>query len=275
MESGQILACQRLQEYREGWGLIPEADFFYTRSSLLQAVSFEGKPAMLKIPFVEEERRGANLMTWWAGTGAATVFKQNSYAILLERLLSSQPTLIEMVKSGQDEEATQIICSVAQKIHAIQKKPWPDLISLDRWFQDLEGAAQDERGMFLVGWRYAKELLHNQQEIRVLHGDLHHGNILHSDQGGWRVIDPKGLVGDRYFDYANLFCNPDNETAWAPGRFAKRLDLISKKADLHPERLLKWIVAWATLSATWSLADGVDAEGTLGIAALAIAKLTS
>jgi len=27
----------------------------------------------------------------------------------------------------------------------------------------------------------------------VLHGDIHHQNILEDDRGNWRAIDPKGL----------------------------------------------------------------------------------
>lgn len=67
--------------------------------------------------------------------------------------------------------------------------------------------------------------------------------------------------------------NPDGETALAPDRFVKRLAFVSKAADMHPERLLKWIAAWAGLSATWSLMGGQQAEAPLSIGALALAKL--
>jgi len=33
---------------------------------------------------------------------------------------------------------------------------------------------------------------------------------------GWLAIDPKGLCGERGFDFVNIFCNPDFALATAP-----------------------------------------------------------
>ncbi len=56
----------------------------------------------------------------------------------------------------------------------------------------------------------ARSLLAAQREVGALHGDIHHGNILDfGPERGWLAIDPNRLCGDRAFDYANLFCNPD------------------------------------------------------------------
>ena len=64
----------------------------------------------------------------------------------------------------------------------------------------------------------AAELLASPRDVTVLHGDIHHGNILDFGARGWLAVDPKGLVGERGLDYANLFCNPDTATATGPGR---------------------------------------------------------
>jgi streptomycin 6-kinase len=55
----------------------------------------------------------------------------------------------------------------------------------------------------------ARELLANLSEVVVLHGDIHRCNVLDFGHRGWLASDPKGLVGERYCDLANLFCNPD------------------------------------------------------------------
>jgi hypothetical protein len=47
-----------------------------------------------------------------------------------------------------------------------------------------------------------------RRDVVVLHGDMHHENILKFSSRGWLAIDPKGLVGERGFDYANIFCKP-------------------------------------------------------------------
>jgi streptomycin 6-kinase len=57
---------------------------------------------------------------------------------------------------------------------------------------------------------------------------------------GWLAIDPKGLIGERYFDYANMFCNPDYEMATAPGRLTRQLQVVAQAAELEPRRLLTW-----------------------------------
>lgn len=49
--------------------------------------------------------------------------------------------------------------------------------------------------------------------MAVLHGDLHHGNVLDFGPLGWLAIDPKGLHGESGFDYANILSNPDRASA--------------------------------------------------------------
>ena len=36
-----------------------------------------------------------------------------------------------------------------------------------------------------------------QRDVVVLHGDMHHENVLKFSSRGWPAIDPKGLVGER------------------------------------------------------------------------------
>ena len=118
----------------------------------------------------------------------------------------------------------------------------------------------------------ASELLATQRDVTVLHGDIHHDNILNFGSRGWLAIDPKGLRGERGFDYANLFCNPD-QTATLPGRLARRIELVTGAAAVEPTRLLRWILAWAGLSAAWLIDDGVSPKGALTVAELAEAEL--
>ena len=41
----------------------------------------------------------------------------------------------------------------------------------------------------------------------LLHGDLHHDNILLSANGAYKIIDPKGVVGDPVFDIPRFILN--------------------------------------------------------------------
>jgi streptomycin 6-kinase len=87
------------------------------------------------------------------------------------------------------------------------------------------------------------------------------------------AIDPKGLVGERTFDYANMFLNPDHETVTTPGRMARQVRVVAEAADLDARRLLVWVLAWAGLSAAFSFDDGVCPDGALRVAELAAAEL--
>lgn len=87
----------------------------------------------------------------------------------------------------------------------------------------------------------ANVLLSSPHDEVVLHGDLHHGNILDFGTRGWLAIDPKGLVGERGFDYANIFTNPDladptKPVAIEPERFAQRVNIVSEIARIERQR---------------------------------------
>jgi streptomycin 6-kinase len=123
-----------------------------------------------------------------------------------------------------------------------------------------------------------RALLAEPREVGVLHGDLHHGNVLDFGVRGWLAIDPKGLQGERGFDFANIFTNPDladptRPVATEPGRFARRLEVVVEAAKLKRERLLRWILAWTGLSAAWFLSGGDSAAIDLRVAELAAAEL--
>ena len=49
----------------------------------------------------------------------------------------------------------------------------------------------------------------------LLHGDLHHENILKNGNGGYTVIDPKGVIGDPVFDLSRFILDEfrDNLTS--------------------------------------------------------------
>jgi len=177
-----------------------------------------------------------------------------------------------MSASGEDDEATRIICSVAAGLHQPVSGQLA-LMPLRRWFQALDLVALAQGDLFSDCARVSAELLAQEQEITPLHGDIHHDNILDFGERGWLAIDPKGLIGDRAFDYANLFCNPDASAA-DPQRFDRRVEIVSEAAGLDRTRLLRWILAWAGLSAAFSIEDGDPPDRALEIARLAASRLS-
>lgn len=258
--------------YLSRWGLDPDGEPVATHSSALLPVRRNGLPMMLKVAREAEERAGARLMVWWNGDGAARVLEHAGDAVLMERALGAG-SLAAMARGGRDDEASRILCAAAARLHAPRDRPPSTLVPLDRWFRALEPVAAAHGGVLAASAAAARELLATPREVAVLHGDLHHDNVLDFGARGWLAIDPKGLVGERGFDFANLFCNPDLETAVAPRRLARQIEVVADAAGLERARLLRWVLAYAGLSAAWSLEDGDTPELALAIAEVAAAEL--
>jgi streptomycin 6-kinase len=265
------------EPYLSRWGLTPDGKPIVTRAARLLPVRQRGRAAMLKIATETDEKQGGVLMSWWGGEGAARVFAMDGDAILLERA-EGERSLIEWARNGRDDEATHILCDTIAALHAPRAKQLPELVPLAVWFKELAPAAATHGGVLARAAEMARALLANPQGLSTLHGDIHHGNVLDFGERGWLAIDPKRLHGERGFDYANIFCNPDMDhlsppVATVPERFQRRLEIVVARSGIERRRLLHWIIAWTGLSAAWILGDGDHPAVDLRVAELAIAEL--
>lgn len=267
------------QTWLRHWALIPDGNPVMTRTSALLPVTTikEGRKAMLKLTDDENERTGGELMVWWNGSGAAQVIAYDHGATLLVRATGAD-SLSAMSRTGEDAQACRILCNTARQLHRPANASTPVLTPLRHWFRHLAPAAKIYGGVMTRCAEIANELFSFPQDEVVLHGDLHHGNVLDFGPAGWLAIDPKGLLGERGFDYANIFTNPDLADprvaiATDPNIFKQRVQLVSEIAGIERQRLLMWIAAWCGLSSAWFLEDGENAAITLRVAELAIAEL--
>jgi len=263
-----------LDDYLAQWRLTPDGTPLTTLTSILLPVRREGMPAMLKVATEAEERQGAESMIWWGGDGAARVLAHADDGLLMERAMG-KGSLVEMARNDRDDEASRIICAVASRLHAPRDRPHsPSLVPLTRWFAELEPAAARHGGLLNLAATTARELLDAPRDVVVLHGDIHHGNILDFGPRGWLAIDPKHLVGERAFDFVNILRNPDDQVALAPGRFSRQATVVADAGGLDRTRLLKWTLAFTGLSAAWILGDGDQPVLDLAVAELAAAELS-
>ena len=261
-----------LRFHFDRWRLTADGEAFHTRSAVLQPVSYRGVPAMLKIVREEEERQGIALLKRWNGNGAVRVLELDGDGVLMERACGSG-SLAEMARRGQDDEASMIICSVVAMLHSLPKTAMSELIALPNRFESLRRNAATYGGVIETAASVADGLLAAPEDTVVLHGDIHHGNILDAGPRGWLAIDPKGLVGERGFDFANIFCNPDSFVACSPDRLARQATVVAKAAALDRDRLLRWIAAWSALSAVWHIEDGSNAKTAITVAKNAVSML--
>jgi streptomycin 6-kinase len=103
-------------------------------------------------------------------------------------------------------------------------------------------------------------LLRSASEPVLLHGDLHHDNILqHGDN--WVVIDPKGVIGEPAYEVAAFIRNPIPELlaqSNAASIISHRIARFAEILELPEQRILEWCYIQSVLAWAWALEDGCD-----------------
>lgn len=213
---------------------------------------------ILKPVAADEERRGAMLMNWYGGEGAATVFDIHGDTIFMEWLDGG--TLGDAARAGHDNEATIAIATLIASLHRPRAAPPENLLELRPRFQalfdtDMRQWPYTARDLYARACGIALKLFDRPFANIPLHGDLHHDNIMSSDRG-WLAIDPKGLLGDPAYELANVFRNPNGASKLVtdPRRINGLADAFAARLGLDRKRLLGWAAAHSALSACWDLA---------------------
>ena len=164
-----------------------------------------------------------------------------------------------------DEVATHQAIQVMQKLWKpiTKEAPFP---SIENWLESLSHMQQNPRVKGLVSKRlmdysvgFSKDLCASMGEPVLLHGDLHHDNILSSSRAPYLAIDPKGLIGEREYECGALIRNPISKMRGMSGlsRFLKRrLDQIAAETGFDRKRIQQWSMVQAVLAAYWQIEDG-------------------
>jgi len=104
-----------------------------------------------------------------------------------------------------------------------------------------------------------RELLSSQEPSVLLHGDLHHFNILASQRRPWLAIDPKGLAGEPAYEVGALLRNPSPRLCTDTQIQRRRVEVLHDELGFAKDRILGWGLAQAILSAWWNFEDsGTD-----------------
>lgn len=246
-------------------GVYLEASPSVTLSGWGCRATFDEQPAYVKVTNEPEELAGARALEQWHGEGAVRVLARSGNAIVLERAGSTLRSTV-----ADDPAATRVLCAVARRLHAHEPTELGQFPSLRAWFSALFANSQPE---FDPARAIAEQLLGRDTPVVLLHGDLHHENVLDGANRGWLAIDPKGIVGPREFDYCNIFTNWTREQAIH--NFDARLQIVAHAAHIPHTDLLRWIVAWSALSGIWHREDGDEALAAFPhtISALALDRL--
>jgi streptomycin 6-kinase len=94
--------------------------------------------------------------------------------------------------------------------------------------------------------------------LYLLHGDLHHDNILFDERRGWLAIDPTGILGNPGYEVGSLLFNPLPDfpsLADMPRLLFQRLDTLSHELRMPVPHLEHWGIFKCVLSAWWDYED--------------------
>lgn len=253
-----------LAGYLERWQLTRDgADGITSRTARIYYVRRGREPAVLKIlTGASDEATAPRWLRHFAGRGAARVIREDRGAVLLQRATPGT-ALSELVADGRDEPATHIIADVILKLHHGRRPPsgWPTLLDWAEGFTRQRARPVHRRlpqRLLDRGEGIFRELAASQGKPYLLHGDLHHGNILADNAEGWLVVDPKGVVGESAYETAAAIRNPAEFYPFQLDSvfMARRVAIFAERLEVDRQRILGWFIGQTVLSACWLIEDG-------------------
>jgi len=164
-----------------------------------------------------------------------------------------------------DEKATAIIANVMRQLWrpVSGEHSFPTVEKWGRGFEHLRTYYKGGNGPFPPrlleeAERLFAELSASSAEPMLLHGDLHHENILAAQRQPWLAIDPKGLVGEAAYETGALLRNALTRVFQAPVPrrvMERRMDQLAAELGFERARIRGWGLAQAVLSVWWGIED--------------------
>ena len=217
-----------------------------------------------------------------AGNPVVGVLAASTDAYLMECLSPGLP-----LNPASQPEDRQTAREIALLINRLSRNPPPDnraglfraVLQDSSGFADYsrligDGGAVDAKLVDAANTVWS-ELVVSPSPPCLVHGDLHHGNVLVSarDDGTSRpiAIDPHGLVAETEYECAAML---RNRLAWCPNEptlaraVSDRVSILAEVLALDARRIAAWGFAQTVLSACWEAlaTNGVQEAAVLAAA---------
>jgi streptomycin 6-kinase len=226
----------------------------------------DGTPAVLKVCYPDpggDFRYEEQALRAFGGDGCVRLLASDfdHCVLLLEALRPGLPAS----SLCDDVAEVSATASVIRTLHRPPPEGY-DFPAIAAWIEAMaqQAAALADKPSWLDrGIALGRELLAAPAAAVLLHGDLHHDNILSSGDG-WRCIDPKGVVGEPAWEIGpylyNHLADEDRESSWRR-TVRRRADQFADQLGLDRHRLYACAAVYALLSCSWSLEEGDDLDG--------------
>jgi streptomycin 6-kinase len=253
-----------IADYEARWELNIQEPFDLSFNFVAPAVRKNGREVVLKVVLSRKE--------FLAELEAIKLMNGKGMVELLEYDLNLGVMLLERLTPGHtlaaiedDEEAARIASQVMKRlwVPAPEKTEIQTVIdrenSLKRiTYNNPDGFGPISKETLEEALKIFSELNREITPSYLLHGDLHHFNIL-KNGNSWTAIDPKGLIGDREYDLIQYLLNKLPESN-VNDIIEKRVDIFVNELNLDKERVLLRGFSHAVLSTCWTIEDGNFSE---------------
>ena len=221
---------------------------------------FQGAlPIILKLGLDNDGlKREAIALSAFAGLGAAKVLAEKDGMLLLERAISG--ISLRNYFPGKEQEAIDITGGCLKKLHQAPLPSSKMFPHIKDWLIALNKDLNIPIHYLHKARQLRDELLESGTKAVLLHGDLHHDNILQQGDD-WIVIDPKGVIGEPAYEVAAFIRNPIPELLVlnnVVNLISHRITRFSEILEIPERRILDWCYVQAVLAWTWALEDGSD-----------------
>ncbi|MFD9572913.1 aminoglycoside phosphotransferase family protein [Streptomyces sp. NPDC059982] len=249
----------RVAEFLERWGLRVAGPAMHGMTALvLPVVRADGTEAALKLPAPDEETAGEPLaLRAWDGRGCVRLLEWDgpTGTLLLERLDAGRH--LSALAERDARAAVLVVGELLARLTAVRAPE--GLRGLGEVTAGMRARVPEAAGRLADAGerRLLRDCAAALAEVagepgdRLLHWDLHFGNVLAGVREPWLAIDPKPLSGDPGFELLPSLVN-----AFREGDVGWRFDLLTEVMGLDRERARAWTLGRVVQNCLWELEDG-------------------
>ncbi len=267
-----------LDHYAKDWELTLFSPFEnLSYNYVVPARRVDGTHVVLKLGFPNDElRTEINALRHFDGQGMVHLLEadEENCAMLLERVVPG-----DTLWNIDDEIATAHLLNVMPLLWKPYSGDYPFSSTADwgRGFSRLRerhhgGTGPLDERMVDKAENIFFELQASSAEPVLLHGDLHHDNVLSAQREPYLAIDPKGVLGEPCYEVGAFLRNPFPDLLKKEnprGLTERRVDMVVERLGFDRQRVIGWGISQAVLSAIWCDEDGVDCmDGMMKVASI-------
>ncbi len=219
------------------------------------------KPIILKLSLdYLGLRKEAQALNTFNGHGAGQVLAEGKGYLITERAIPG--TSLNTYFPNNDDQSIVILCRVIARLHQAPIANNHHFPTLRDWLAVFEQPLAIPERYLNKARMLRDKLLNTSTKTVLLHGDLHHDNLLQHDND-WMVIDPKGVVGDPVYEVCAFIRNPIPDLLAVEDPNAIINNRISQCAAMlgyAEQRIRDWFYVDSILSWAWQLQDGLDSS---------------